>query len=58
MLILHDRELARAYYAEWKRLWGTVPVERVCGAVKVWLPVVVAADRYVQSKPRSLHGQF
>ena len=40
-LILHDRELARAYDAEWQRLWATVPAERVCGAVKVWLPVVV-----------------
>ena len=26
-LILHDRELARAYYAEWQRLWGTVPAD-------------------------------
>ena len=34
-LIIHDRELARAYYAEWQRLWATVPVERVCGAVEV-----------------------
>ena len=23
-LILHDRELARAYHAEWQRLWATV----------------------------------
>jgi phosphatidylserine/phosphatidylglycerophosphate/cardiolipin synthase-like enzyme len=22
-LIIHDRTLARAYYAEWQRLWGT-----------------------------------
>jgi phosphatidylserine/phosphatidylglycerophosphate/cardiolipin synthase-like enzyme len=28
-LILHDRELARAYYAEWQRLWETVPMDRV-----------------------------
>ena len=41
-LILHDRELARAYYAEWQRLWETVPLERVCNAVRVNLPVVVS----------------
>ena len=40
-LIIHDRELARAYYAEWQRLWAAVPVERVCDVVTVWLPVVV-----------------
>ena len=42
-LILHDRELARAYYAEWQRLWETVPAERVCKAVRVYLPVVARA---------------
>ena len=40
-LILHDRELARAYYAEWQRLWETVPEERVYSAFEVYLPVVV-----------------
>jgi phosphatidylserine/phosphatidylglycerophosphate/cardiolipin synthase-like enzyme len=40
-LILHGRELARAYDVEWQRLWATVPVERVCSAVKVYLPVVM-----------------
>jgi phosphatidylserine/phosphatidylglycerophosphate/cardiolipin synthase-like enzyme len=29
-LIIHDRDLARAYYEEWQRLWATVPEERVC----------------------------
>jgi hypothetical protein len=29
-LIIHHRELARAYDAEGQRLWATVPVERVC----------------------------
>jgi phosphatidylserine/phosphatidylglycerophosphate/cardiolipin synthase-like enzyme len=42
MLIIHDRELARAYYAEWQRLWETVPIERVCNAFEVYLPVVVS----------------
>jgi phosphatidylserine/phosphatidylglycerophosphate/cardiolipin synthase-like enzyme len=40
-LILHDRELAWAYYAEWQRLWATVPVERACKAVEVHLPIVI-----------------
>ena len=40
-LILHDRELARAYYEEWQRLWATVPVERVCSAFEVYLPTVM-----------------
>jgi hypothetical protein len=40
-LILHDRELAWAYYAEWQRLWATVPLERVCNAVEVCLPMVL-----------------
>jgi len=39
-LIIHDRELARAYYAEWQGLWATVPAERVCSAVRVYVPVV------------------
>ena len=43
MLILHDRELAWAYQAEWERLWATVPVERVCNAVRVCLPVVISS---------------
>ena len=41
-LILHDCELAQAYYAEWERLWVTVPLERVCGAFEMYLPVVVS----------------
>ena len=42
--ILHDRELARAYDAEWQRLWATVPLERVCKAFGVHLPVVLGND--------------
>ena len=41
-LIIHDRELARAYHAEWQRLWATVPLERMCSVVEVYLPVVVS----------------
>jgi phosphatidylserine/phosphatidylglycerophosphate/cardiolipin synthase-like enzyme len=41
-LILHDRGLARVYYAEWQRLWATVPMERVCHVVGVHLPLVMS----------------
>jgi phosphatidylserine/phosphatidylglycerophosphate/cardiolipin synthase-like enzyme len=44
-LILHDRGLAQAYYAEWQRLWATVPVARVCNAVRVYLPVILQNHR-------------
>ena len=40
-LIVHDRELARKYDAEWQRLWATVPEDRVCKAVRVYLPVML-----------------
>ena len=40
-LILHDRELARACYAEWQWLWGMVPVGRVCNWFEIYLPVVL-----------------
>ena len=40
-LIIHDRELARAYYAEWQRLWATVPLEKVCNPFDVYLPVML-----------------
>jgi phosphatidylserine/phosphatidylglycerophosphate/cardiolipin synthase-like enzyme len=42
-LILHDRELARAYCAEWQRLWATVRAERVCGRFAAYLPMVGCA---------------
>jgi phosphatidylserine/phosphatidylglycerophosphate/cardiolipin synthase-like enzyme len=41
-LILHDRGLARAYYAEWQRLWATMPVGRVCNVIEVYLPMVLS----------------
>jgi len=40
-LILHDRDLARAYLAEWQRLWAAVPPDRICNAQRVYLPLVV-----------------
>jgi phosphatidylserine/phosphatidylglycerophosphate/cardiolipin synthase-like enzyme len=40
-LIIHDRELAQAYFAEWQRLWATVPAERACNALEMYLPIVM-----------------
>jgi phosphatidylserine/phosphatidylglycerophosphate/cardiolipin synthase-like enzyme len=28
--IIHDHKLARAYYAEWQRLWATLELEDIC----------------------------
>ena len=40
-LIIHDRELARAYYAEWQQLWKTVDPDRICSRDTVYIPVVL-----------------
>ena len=40
-LIIHDRELARAYYAEWQWLWPTVSLDRIRNPPGVYLPVVL-----------------
>ena len=41
-LIVHDRELARTYYAEWQRLWEMVPVKRVYSLMVVrWSPLAM-----------------
>jgi phosphatidylserine/phosphatidylglycerophosphate/cardiolipin synthase-like enzyme len=40
-LIIHDRDLARAYYAEWQRLWPTVSLDRICNAYSVYLPAAM-----------------
>ena len=39
-LIVHDRELARAYHAEWQRMWDALGSERLCQVERVYLPVV------------------
>jgi hypothetical protein len=41
MLIIHDRELARAYHAEWQRLWEMVSLEDICNPFGVHLPAVL-----------------
>ena len=43
-LIIHDRDLARAYHAEWQRLWDTVALERICNSYDVYLPMVLGKD--------------
>ena len=40
-LFIHNRELARTYYAEWERLWGTLNPDRICNAYGEYLPVVL-----------------
>lgn len=40
-LIIHDAELAQAYYAEWQRLWEAVELENICNPETVYLPIIV-----------------
>ncbi len=40
-LIIHDRDLARAYHAEWQRLWSAL--DDMCNPFGVYLPVIVKA---------------
>ena len=40
-LIIHDRALARAYYAEWQRLWSELDLGSMCNPYTVYLPAVV-----------------
>lgn len=39
-LIVHDRELARAYHAEWQRVWDALGSERLCRVERIYLPAV------------------
>jgi phosphatidylserine/phosphatidylglycerophosphate/cardiolipin synthase-like enzyme len=39
-LIIHDRALAEAYYAEWQRLWSALGPEQECRQWAVYLPLV------------------
>jgi phosphatidylserine/phosphatidylglycerophosphate/cardiolipin synthase-like enzyme len=40
-LIIHDPELAQAYYAEWRHLWQAIPVARMCNPLALYLPTIV-----------------
>lgn len=40
-LIVHDRELARAYHAEWQRMWDALGSERLCRVESIYLPAVL-----------------
>jgi phosphatidylserine/phosphatidylglycerophosphate/cardiolipin synthase-like enzyme len=40
-LIIHDAALARAYYAEWSRLWSAIPLDRTCNPHTTHLPLMV-----------------
>ena len=41
-LIVHDPALARAYHAEWQRLWDALGVHTLCVSHTVYLPAVMA----------------
>jgi phosphatidylserine/phosphatidylglycerophosphate/cardiolipin synthase-like enzyme len=58
-LIIHDRELARAYYAEWQRLWETVPVGRVCNALRsqAGMPTIVVEGPPIRVEPKETAGE-
>lgn len=39
--VVHDRELARAFYTEWQRLWSTMSLDRICSSYSVYLPAAM-----------------
>jgi len=40
-LVIHDRDLARAYYAEWQRLWSALGTENMCNPFVTYLPLTL-----------------
>ena len=40
-LVIHDRDLAEAYYAEWQTLWSALGPETICNPFTVYLPVTL-----------------
>lgn len=40
-LIIHDAQLAQAYYAEWQRLWAAIELATICNPERVYLPMIV-----------------
>ena len=40
-LIVHDRDLARSYYAEWQRLWSELGTETMCDRFLTYLPLTL-----------------
>jgi hypothetical protein len=43
-LIVHDRDLARAYHAEWQRLWSALDEDTLCVSHRLFLPLVIVAS--------------
>jgi phosphatidylserine/phosphatidylglycerophosphate/cardiolipin synthase-like enzyme len=39
-LIVHDRELAHAYYAEWQRLWNALGLAGTCNPYRGYMPAM------------------
>jgi phosphatidylserine/phosphatidylglycerophosphate/cardiolipin synthase-like enzyme len=40
-LIIHDQQLAQAYYQEWIALWSAIGLENLCNPLTVYLPVIL-----------------
>ena len=40
-LIIHDADLAQAYYGEWQRLWSALGEETLCQRFVVYVPVAL-----------------
>ncbi len=40
-LIIHDRDLAQAYHAEWQRLWSALGTETICERFLTYLPLTL-----------------
>jgi hypothetical protein len=43
-LIIHERDLARTYYAEWQRLWSASGSGMICNSHTVYLSFVVKSQ--------------
>jgi phosphatidylserine/phosphatidylglycerophosphate/cardiolipin synthase-like enzyme len=40
-LIIHDQQLAQAYYQEWLTLWSAIGLENMCNPPTVYLPAIL-----------------
>jgi phosphatidylserine/phosphatidylglycerophosphate/cardiolipin synthase-like enzyme len=40
-LVIHDANLALAYYAEWQTLWNAIDAEDKCNPFSIYMPVTI-----------------
>ena len=50
-LIVHDRDLAQAYYGEWQRLWSAIGADRICNPYATYVPAVINSGTGRHSVP-------